>query len=133
MQIGVNNAVNTIKNIDIPSTANIEGPKIGSKLKIQSNFIIAWNWPSPSKEAHKRIVAVNVNNDHSNPIFHKRSILSLDVINNKHTPIKGNINIKYNIFLLLHQRNGTWTHNLLLPKQTIYHWYTLCGPPTTPE
>lgn len=32
IHIGVNSAVNTIKNIDIPSTANIEGPKIGSKL-----------------------------------------------------------------------------------------------------
>ena len=41
IQIEVNNAVNTKKNIEIPSTAKKTGPNMGSILGIHSKFIIA--------------------------------------------------------------------------------------------
>ena len=97
-QIGINKAVKIIKKIDIPSTPNITNLNPGSTLDIHSNLFTAWNWPSPSKEAHKRIVAVNVNKDHSKPTFHKRIVSSLGVIKRANIPIKGKIIIDSNIF-----------------------------------
>lgn len=84
--------------MDTPSTAKRAGPNIGSILENHSIFFITWNCPSPSKEAHKTIVAVNVNNDHSNAVFCRRTILFFGVIKRKKIPIKDDINIISNIF-----------------------------------
>lgn len=89
IQIGVNRAVNIMKKRDTPSIAKGAAPNIGSMLEIHLNFIIPCRYPSPSKEAHKRIVIVNVNKDQSKALFHKRAIFSLGVIKITNIPIKG--------------------------------------------
>ena len=112
----------------MPSTAKLKGPKAGSTLKIQSTLWIAWNCPSPSKEAHKRIVTVNVNNDHSNPIFHKRTIFSLGVIKRKNEPIKGNININSNIYSKFDHFREMGLEPIAFYSQSRQstNWYTPC-------
>ena len=101
MQIGVNSAVKIKKNTEIPSTAKRAGLKMGSIPGTHSILFISWNKPSPSKVAHKSIVAVKVNKDPCSAIFHKRLIFSLGVINIKKILIKFNKNTSPSIIIYL--------------------------------
>lgn len=111
--MGVNRAVKIKKKREIPSTPKRTDPGI------HSNFFKAWNCPSPSKDAHKKIVAANVNKDHSKVIFFNTMLFSLVRTSTLNIPNTGNKIINSDM-PTQDQGNETWTHNLLLPKQTIH-------------
>jgi hypothetical protein len=96
---GINKVVNKTKKSEIPSIPNT---KFKFKVGTHKNLLTNWNVPMDLlKKIHRTSERIKVKHDTFRATKRNKTRLDDGIINKKNTPIKGNINMHTNKFLIL--------------------------------